>query len=213
MAARVNSFDFISRIYDTLAYVVFGDTIRMSQVTYLNELAYSKRILILGGGTGWLLLEVLKANAAGNITYIEASEKMLSRSKAHCSEYDRGRVEYIHGTEELLTEYGIFDAVVANFYFDLFTDASLRRVAQKIAFASADGALLLATDFRKPRSAAHRILLRTMYFFFKVVANIEASALPDWSRFICNYGFTEAKASWFYNDFISSIVFRKNEAK
>lgn len=213
MAARVNSFDFISRVYDTLARVVFGDAIRRSQLTYLHELADSKRILILGGGTGWLLLEVLKANPAGHITYIEASEKMLSRSKTCCREYDRGRVEYIHGTEELLTGYGLFDAVIANFYFDLFTDASLQRVAKKIALASVDGAVLLATDFRKPRSAAQRILLRTMYFFFKVVANIEASALPDWSRDICNYGFTEIKASWFYNDFISSVVFRKNEAR
>lgn len=213
MATRVNSFDFISRIYDTLAFAVFGHTIRTSQLTHLGEIASAKRILILGGGTGWLLLEVLKANANGNITYIEASEQMLSRSRTHCSRYDKGRVEYIHGTEELLTANDRFDAVIANFYFDLFKDESLHRVARKINLASADGALLLATDFREPRTAGQRILLRTMYAFFKLVANIEASRLPEWVRFIGDCGFTETKTTWFYNGFIASVIFKKNERK
>lgn len=208
MQSKVNSFDLISRVYDTLARVVFGSVIRDCQFYHLSHLRDAHRILILGGGTGWFLEAVLNTNLTARISYVEASREMLRKSKDRCTEIDGGRVEYIHGTQDDVVGQS-FDAVIANFYLDLFSEPTLQMVIAILHRVMSPAAILLVSDFNQPKTVRQRVLLRVMYSFFRVVSNIEAGALSDWRGMLVRNGFIETTASSFYGGFMQASVFRK----
>ena len=57
---KLNGFDSIASIYDPIARLFFGNSITESQATFLSEIPVGK-VLILGGGSGWIATEVLSA--------------------------------------------------------------------------------------------------------------------------------------------------------
>src|SRR3954471_12228451 len=79
---RTNDFDLVSPIYDVLATLSFAGSIHRAQVALLPELADIDTALIIGGGTGWFLLELLRRTKVRRVTYLELSPKMLRKSKA-----------------------------------------------------------------------------------------------------------------------------------
>jgi ubiquinone/menaquinone biosynthesis C-methylase UbiE len=75
--SALNSFDRIAPVYDRLADIVFGTAILDAQRTHLHALNDAREILILGGGTGRLLRDLLGQNAKSRVTYVEASQRMI----------------------------------------------------------------------------------------------------------------------------------------
>ena len=82
-------FDLIAPYYDSLARLVFGDSIRHCQLEYLDKIPPGAQVLILGGGTGWLLGELMKINPSCRVWYLESSIKMLemTKGKVRCIEF------------------------------------------------------------------------------------------------------------------------------
>lgn len=198
-------FDFIAPIYDALALAVFGNDIRKSQVHFFHVVKEHSTILVLGGGTGWILRYLLKNKSHCEVWYIEASQKMIQ--KARQKDSGNNRIYFIHGTQNDIPENVQYDVVVANFYFDMFTDRSLDAIIDRIRRVLLPTSQLVVTDFVHSAKPHHRILLWLMYRFFRLTCGIEAGALPDWQRKI-----TEKKmhASWcdfFYDGFIQSILY------
>ena len=94
-----NNYDRIARYYDTLSRLVFFRSQIKAQTDQLQVIPPGSRILIVGGGTGWILEEIAKVQASGlSITYVEISEEMLRLSK------ERGvkdiEVIFIHASAE-----------------------------------------------------------------------------------------------------------------
>ncbi|MEZ4686196.1 MAG: hypothetical protein R3B47_09055 [Bacteroidia bacterium] len=52
------SFNRLAPVYDFLASLVFGNRIRQAQRWLLDFIPEGSSILILGGGTGWILEEL-----------------------------------------------------------------------------------------------------------------------------------------------------------
>lgn len=201
-----NGFNGIAYFYDELTWLVFGNSITRSQKCFLNKIQYCSTILILGGGTGWLLKEVLKINQYGKIYYIEASSQMIVMTKAKTN-YDE-RVVFIHGTEDTIPTGIKYDAVITNFYLDLFFESSLKTVVSKICYALAPNSYWIATDFVSGTVWWQRMMLWMMYRFFKVVSHIEAKQLPDWNRAITKEGFAEQSSQFFFGRFIKTSLYK-----
>src|SRR5690349_4539104 len=140
-----DGFDKIASIYDGLARLVFGNAIRQAQNYFLNDVPSGAKILVLGGGSGWLLSQLLTSKPQCDIWYIEASEKMLELSKVKAKQ--SSRVHFIHGTEDSVPRSIQFDVVITNFYLDLFTETSLERVIDKIRNTMRSQAIWLVSDF------------------------------------------------------------------
>jgi ubiquinone/menaquinone biosynthesis C-methylase UbiE len=213
MQGAGNSFDSIAGIYDNLAWLVYGKSIRLSQEAFLNEINHAHQILIIGGGTGWLLEKVFNRNPNVEITFVEASWKMLEKARTRCSPRMNNRVRFIHGTENALPSQPVYDAVIANFYFDMFESVNLRLVVDKIKRSMRDKSILIATDFTDPRSLWHSLLLRTMYTFFRAVANLQAGTLPPWRDILIESGFVVRAVAGFYNGFIEAGYYSIESAK
>jgi len=202
----LNGFNTIAPFYDHLANLVFGRSIQSSQKVFLNEIKDCSTILILGGGTGWLLKELLRVNRSGVIYYIEASSKMIEVAKVAVK--NDARVTFVHGTEDDIPALVKFDAVITSFYLDVFTQKSLCIAVRKIGKSLMPGAYWLAADFTSGVNRWQRLLLKVMYYFFRVVTQIEPNHLPDWQCEICKAGFREQKSGTFCNEFILSILYK-----
>ena len=66
----MNGFNSIAPVYDALATLVFGRSIRNAQLCFLGDIGYRGKVLILGGGTGWFAGDRrfhLRAYLAGEI--------------------------------------------------------------------------------------------------------------------------------------------------
>ena len=202
----MNNFDSVARIYDGLSNLIFGKTIRRAQTAYLCDIGPGANVLILGGGTGWLLSELSEVNPTCKVWYIDASAKMIELSKA-VTQNSAQEIVFIHGTEDSIPPDTTFDAVITNFYLDLFPKESCISAIRKIRSVIRANGIWLVTDFLNT-TWWHSAMLGAMYRFFKLTCAIEASALPQWKNLLEENAFTEYKSHEFFGGFIKSAVFR-----
>lgn len=202
----MNNFDSVARIYDSLSNVIFGKAMRRAQTAYLSDIGPDANVLVLGGGTGWLLSELTKVNPTCKVWYIDASAKMIELSK-EATQNSANEIVFIQGTEDLIPTGRTFDAVITNFYLDLFPQESCISAIRKIRSVIRANGIWLVSDFLNT-TWWHSAMLGVMYRFFKLTCDIEGSALPQWKNLLEENAFTEDKSREFFRGFIKSAVFR-----
>jgi tRNA (cmo5U34)-methyltransferase len=205
MKSALNRFDKIAPLYDAMVKLVYGRSIYNSQINFLSELPPKGNVLILGGGTGWILDEIFRIAPAVTIWYIEASEVMLRKSKERVK--DILHIHFIHGTEKNLPEGISYDAIITNFYLDLFPVSKVTEVVRLIISTMKVKGVWLAADFTNQNKWWQKILLAAMYKFFKVVCDLEAKTLPPWDVIMLENGLKEKKSKRFYSGFIKTAAY------
>lgn len=199
-----SNFDRLAWIYDPLARMVFGRSIVESQTHFLDRIAPGSSVLIVGGGTGWILEELFSQTSNCEVWYVEASEKMLRKSRRYGIS---GKVHFILGDWRNLPAQK-FDVVVTNYFLDLFSDQTLAEVIRVIGDVLNTGGMWLMTDFTQSRKW-HAAMLTAMYLFFHALCRIEASNLPAWEEAMSRAGFRPAASKFTYGGFMKSVLFRR----
>ncbi|MDB5150556.1 MAG: methyltransferase protein, partial [Mucilaginibacter sp.] len=116
------NYDNSAWFYDRLSRLIYGRALVNAQVYLLNFVPAGSKILIAGGGTGWILEELSKIHPAGlDITYVEISANMTALSQKR--QTGQNEVVFINEAVEkvklLLLD---FDVVITPFLFDNFVD-------------------------------------------------------------------------------------------
>ena len=208
---RPSSFDFVARFYDPLAWLVFGSALRRAQQAALAYLPLgAPYVLIVGGGTGWVLGEVLRRRPAARVLYLEASAVMLAKSRVRLRRLDPAQVaqvEFRLGTEANLPPNAQFDALLTFFLLDLFPPNELRVLLQRLQAVCKPGAPWLVADFCPPSAWWQRLLLATMYWFFRLTAGIEAQRLPPWPEELARLGLSKQWSKQFFGGMVEAAVF------
>lgn len=203
------NYDAVAGFYDRLSRLVFGEEIRKAHAFLLEAIPAGASILIIGGGTGWILEELGKLHGRGlHITYVEQSEKMMRRSRRrHAGDY---QVVFIQAPiQAAVLEQG-YDVVITPFLFDNFSAKTLEEVFGKIDFYLKEGGLWLFADFQLVRdNTRQKVLLKLMYLFFGLLCNIEASRLPDTDSFFRASRFKTLRQRSFFKAFITARVYQK----
>ena len=208
-------FDAIAPIYDFLSALVFGPKLRQAQKIYLAQIPPTATILILGGGTGWLLKEICLKVPASRIVYVEASSKMLQLSKKRIAGLaSAAPVEFRLGTEKNIEPTEKFEVIITPFVLDLFPPAELNNMCRVLYNCLQPGGQWLITDFVKPASngiwsPGQKILLKSMYTFFRLVSRIRAATLPDWEKSLLHFDLYPQKSTYFYRGMIKSVLYQK----
>lgn len=99
----MNGFDLLAPIYDRLAGLVFGRSIRRAQVSGLGQLPKGGKVLAVGGGTGTFLPDLCRTVMPEQVVYVEASEKMLRRANKRMKKEAPAfcdRILFVHATFE-----------------------------------------------------------------------------------------------------------------
>lgn len=207
-----NNYNKIAGIYDFLSRVVFQKSIINAQKFLLQHISPNSKILIVGGGTGWILEELSKIYNAGiEITYVEKSSQMIALSKQKNIQHNT--VEFINkGIEEYSTEIK-FDAVFTAFLFDNFQRDKIESVFSQLHRFLKPGGLWLYADFIHQKNDSawwQKFLLKTMYLFFKLTCNIETQQLIDMSPYFAK-SYNNISGEHFYHNFIKAVVYKKAE--
>ncbi|SDJ87514.1 Methyltransferase domain-containing protein [Catalinimonas alkaloidigena] len=178
------NFDRIAPWYDGLAALVFGNRLRRAQAQFLHYIPPHSRVLVLGGGSGWLLEQVLRLHPAVSVVYLEASHAMLEAARQRTQPLAHQRVEFRQGTETDLHPQETFDVVLTFFVLDLFTNQALPTAMLRLYQALRPGGHWLFTDFdwpeRRPAFWWEQGLIWGMYRFFGVVSEVCARQLPPY---------------------------------
>lgn len=201
------SFDSIAPVYDSLSRMVYGKSIVAAQKYFLRHIPEGSNVLIVGGGTGWIIDAILAVNKTCTIVYLEASQKMLQKAESRVGINDRARVTFLLQSE-MPTE-GSYDVIITNFFLDLFLPSKLTTIFQQLKDRMKDDGQWIVTDFVDGGKRWQRLLLWIMYLFFRRVSKIEAASLPPWQFLLAEAGMHTVEVKYFYSGFIKTAIYRK----
>jgi tRNA (cmo5U34)-methyltransferase len=203
--SELNKFDRIARIYDSLACLVFGKAWRNAQTCFLNQIEQESKILILGGGTGFWIPELMERNPRCKIWYVEASEVMILKAQKHAR--DQSRISFIHSDEMPNVDFQ-FDVVVTFFFLDMFEERSLKHRCELILKALRHGGRWLVADFVSKNWWQESILV-FMYLFFRGIGALSVRKLPDWEMILTTSNLRRVTQRFGWSGFIRSAIFEK----
>jgi len=197
-------FNFLAPFYDGLARLIIGKDIVNSQLHFSKTFKDCNRLLILGGGSGWILDSLCRECPYLQIDYIDISSAMINAAKRRSS--NNKRVNFIQGTEHDIPDQ-LYDGVITNFYLDMFDEKRLPGLIEKIKSSLTNPARWVVTDFVNERKA-HNIMLGLMYLFFRTVAGIQSTHLPDWQNEMNRTGCKLLESRRFRTGFILSNLYQ-----
>lgn len=210
---KTNNYDAVAGSYDFLSRLVFFKAQVNAQIEQLQYIPAGSSVLIVGGGTGWILEEIAKVHHAGlQIVYVELSDKMLDLAKKR--KCGSNQVAFVRNDIEHYTYSHVFDVIHTAFLFDNFEESRATRVFQLLVNQLKVDGLWLYTDFKIEAgvgSGWKQALLRAMYGFFNTIAHVEAKKLPAMERLFSKSGCRVIARKQYYKGFIESIIFHKSQ--
>jgi tRNA (cmo5U34)-methyltransferase len=202
------NFDLIAPVYDFLAKLIYGHSIREAQSCYLHHIKSFSSVLILGGGTGWILDELSSINNDISVDYVEASSKMLTISK------NRGihsftSLNFILGTE-LVVQNNTYDFILTPFVLDVFPSDELGQMVNRVKKLLSNDGVWCCVDFNsRDRSFKARVLSFSMILFFRMVSGLKTTKVLDYFGSIKYAGMIEVNSTFFYGKFIRASLFKR----
>lgn len=200
----MSGFDALAPVYDRLARIVFGNSIVVAQTCNLSSIPKTHgNVLIIGGGTGWLLKDLYFENPSTAIWYYDTSKRMIESAKRN------SRFSEIHFVQDhSLPMPGVrFDAIITNFFFDMFGTDSIKDIIRRIRPHMKDSCVWLVAEFRNTHRLHQRLLLAVMYLCFRLLCRIEGSKLPAWEDAMKGLGLKRIRQNLFYGGMIQSDVY------
>ena len=208
-----SGFHRVAFIYDRLAHLVYGDALEQAQLSLLSHLPQQGRVLLIGGGSGWILKQLLLSGKQLDILYLDAAPGMLQRAQ---HEYERFQqphqcsVSFRLGNEQSLQPHEQFEAVLTPFLLDLFLPQRLQQLMESLAAALAPHGKWLFADFwpvQQPPPYWQQLLIWSMYTFFRCVSDVKAWQLPNYASHFNSLGFQETYSCSFYSGMVQAKVF------
>lgn len=182
------SFDALAPHYRWMELVLAGEKLQRCRTMFLNRIPPPEYILIWGEGNGRFLVECRRTWHEARIVCADASSRMLDMAKQRLQRHGLGieGVEFLHADVfEWPPQKDEYDLIVTHFFLDCFRPEQLQNVVGKLAIASRQSASWLLADFQAPefglRRVRARLILMTMYLFFRVATRLHARRLtrPD----------------------------------
>ncbi|NCD71585.1 class I SAM-dependent methyltransferase [Mucilaginibacter agri] len=206
-----SNYDNTAWFYDPLSRMVFGRSLIKSQTSLLKYIPAKANILIVGGGTGWLLDEITKVHPDGlDVTYVEISAKMMALSKNR--NLGNNNVTFINRAIEDVKFLRQFDVIFTPFLFDNFTAENLHRIFNHIHNLLKPDGIWLNTDFQVAGKWWHKLILQTMYTFFKVFGAVETSTMPEIQTLFKQKNYRILSQQTYYGSFVISQAMQKQPA-
>ncbi|MDO7887089.1 class I SAM-dependent methyltransferase [Hymenobacter cheonanensis] len=198
--------------YDALAGLAFGGALRRAQRATLAAglpAGPAPRVLVLGGGAGWVLSEIWRQRPQAQVLYLEVSAAMLARTRARLRRHPAppgAAVELRQGTEANLAPGERFDVLVTFFVLDCFPAPALPGALARLQAARRPGAPWLVADFRPARRGWRRGLLQLMYWFFGLTVGLRTRQMPPWPTELAALGLQPGWEALFFGKAMAGIV-------
>ncbi|NQY10099.1 MAG: class I SAM-dependent methyltransferase [Flavobacteriales bacterium] len=209
-----SGFDLLSNIYDPLLNLFLGRAIHRAQTCFLDDIKSAKTILIVGGGTGKLLVEVLRMYPDAQISYVDLSQKMMDRSYELVSEKLRNdliRTDFLnHSILDFKSDVK-HDVIITPFILDCFNNIDLDLNVKHLKSRLAPNGKWLHADFNISNQSALMkfssiTLTKSLYIFFNLICKLEVNQLPDFKNCFEKNGLSIKKEKEFVGGMIKSLI-------
>ncbi len=169
-------FDFIAPFYDFISRAVFGSTLEKAKTALFGNITNGSTVLFIGGGSGSSLQTLLKQKENLTIDYVDPSQKMILLAKNRV-----GNSQYVKFYQLPIEKFvGVdYDVIITEFFFDLFDEAKIQELMELIRLKLNNDGKWIDSDFRKPPSRRHKLLMKMMYWFFKITTNLTTDKLVN----------------------------------
>lgn len=206
----------VAGVYDLLAGLAFGGALRRAQRAALAAglppgSPTPLRVLVLGGGAGWVLTELWRQQPTAQVLYLEVSAGMLARTRARLRRQPAppgAAVELRQGSEATLQPGEQFDVIITFFVLDCFTAEALPAALTRLQAASRPSARWLVADFRPAQRGWRRWLTQAMYRFFGLLVGLRVQHMPPWPAELAKLGLRCVWEKSFFSNAIEALVLR-----
>jgi ubiquinone/menaquinone biosynthesis C-methylase UbiE len=206
-----NNYNAIAPYYDVLSRLVFFRAQLNAQIRQLVFIPPDSQVLIVGGGTGWILEEIAKVHSGGlSITYVEISEKMLELSRKR--NVKGNSVTFVQAAAEDFKTQIRYDVVLTAFLFDNFNVEKIGHVFNELNHLLRPGGYWLFCDFYNEKGTGKNwkwYLLKMMYLFFNRISHLEAKSLINTENYFSAQNYKTLRIDYHYNGFIKAITYQK----
>jgi ubiquinone/menaquinone biosynthesis C-methylase UbiE len=190
------SFDVLAPHYRWMEVVLAGEKLQQCRTAFLGRVAGANKVLILGEGNGRFLLECRRELPNAKITCVDVSARMLGLARERLTRHGARceRIDFVCADAlAWKPAEGGFDLIVTHFFLDCFTPEQLAALVGKLANVAAPRANWLLADFQAAssgwRRVRSRLILWSMYRFFRVVTRLPAAQLTSPDALLTQYGF------------------------
>lgn len=212
-----SGFNFLAPWYDFAAALFLGGAIQRAQRHFLPRLGMQNDVLILGGGTGRILADMLKLGTGKKYTYVDLSEKMITAAQKRVERLKSPlpQIEFICGSVEAIAGRK-FSLVVTPFVLDCFDDTEIAAAVKKLDAALKPRGSWLFADFHLPSGfmgLVSRITVRALYFAFNVICGLGMRKLPQFDRYFQQVGLSPQAEQFFLKGMLVSRIYDKKASK
>jgi ubiquinone/menaquinone biosynthesis C-methylase UbiE len=205
-----NNYNSIARFYDFISRIIYRDSIIKAQVSLIQFISENNKVLIVGGGTGWILEEISKLNKQNiSVVYVEKSSAMIALAKKR--NYKNLRVEFIEKRIEDYSSAEKFDIIFTPFLFDNFFKEKIDAVFIQLDTLLKQNGIWLYADFvndKTNKKLWQQFLLKVMYLFFRLTTRIETQTLINMRPYFAEK-YILLSQQFFYSGFIQAIAYTK----
>jgi len=208
-----NNYDKIAKHYDWLSQIVFSKAQVNAQKNQLKYITTNSSLLIVGGGTGWILEEIAKIYPSGlKIVYVEISAKMIALSKKR--DFKTNNVEFVNLAIENFKSAIEFDFILTPFLFDNFNQEQATLVFEKINLLLKSNGKWFFVDFTLQHGVGKwwkSLLLKSMYLFFRFFKMVSVSKLVEMKSYFLKHNYITIEERFYFKNFIEATVYLKQK--
>ena len=209
MNSTVNAYDRIAWIYDPLSRWFLGKKYTQSKYTYLERIQRGSKVLILGGGTGENLPEIVqRIGELGTVYFMEASSAMIHRAKRRFRPVLPTNIKFIHSADFSQLSNIKPDFILTHYFLDVLSDEQLEVLFDTLTGNTEKDTEWTFVDFFAVKKK--RRLIRNLIGLFRMVVDHPRSDLPDYACFFNRWGWKEREACSFMEGFIQAKVYRRS---
>lgn len=204
-------YDNIALWYDSLSKLIFLGSQQRIQRKLITSLKDGDRMLIIGGGSGWILEDINRLYRQNiEITYIEQSGKMLEMTKKrHFNPLAVNMIQANIFEYSLLGEYNI---IFTPFIFDHFNLQESQILFDKLDFHLTKGGLWLHTDFTYDSRYGKwwkQLYMSAIFLFFKWVIGLKNKTLTNIEPIFLKKNYHCTYKKYTYMKFIQGSIWKK----
>ncbi|NQZ59583.1 MAG: class I SAM-dependent methyltransferase [Lentisphaeraceae bacterium] len=214
MPNRMNKCDFsrLAAIYDLLGDIAFVGALRRSQNCFLKILPHSKRVLIIGGGSGRFLVDLLKSHEFDFVDYVDISPGMIEQAKKNVGRqlpHLKSKVNFTCGSVESVRGQ-TYDLICTHYILDCFAGDELKEVMNLLHDSLGNGGHWLFADFMGD-NYIKECLIAFLYQFFKFTVSLKPHKLGDFVVEFRKLNLEICEEKYFVNRLIRAALYKKNE--
>jgi len=185
----VKGFDRVARLYRWAEYATFGPILSRCRLEFLSSANDAHRALVLGDGDGRFTAALLASSPEVVVDAVDQSAEMLRLLSTRCGSE---RVQR-HCIDAMSFHLPVpYDLIATHFFLDCLSTNDVQTLALRIAANGEPKTRWLISEFDIPAGILRwpaRLLVRSLYFAFRVLTGMRVQQLPLWRQALRGAGF------------------------